>query len=151
MFQDNLIILFTQNIPESISITFTATVFLKAELNKKLILIIGVISGLSIFVLRQLPLTTGFHTIINIFLLTIMLNYYFNKNSIKCFIAVLKTIFILTIIEVIVPSLIIKFTYIDLNYILESPLITTLIMLPQIIFVFLIGFIIYKRRKIYEL
>jgi len=142
--------LFTQHIPEAIALSFTATVFLKAKLNIKLVFIIGLVHGTVIHILRNSPLTFGYHTVISLLLMTLMLKFFFEKNSLESFISVLKTIIILTITELFFISIIIRYTFIDSEIIQTDPLIRSLSTLPQTLLLMLIGIIIYNLYKINE-
>ena len=139
--------LFTQHIPETLAIAYTGTVFLKNQLKFKPILYIGFISGVLILLLRKLPMTFGFHTIIYIFIVTMMFHYFYKKESLECFIAVLKTIILLTILEVIFSYIFISFTSLNVELIRNNSGIKSLVILPQNLLLFLIGYYLYKRRK----
>ena len=139
--------LLTQSIPETLAVSFSVAVFLKVKLEKKPILLIGLIQGFIIHFLRKLPMTFGFHTIISIFILTIILYYVYDKSSLNCFISVLKTFILLTVLEVLFSYLIILLTQINVNIINQKPLLKTIVMLPHIIFLFIIGFFINKRQN----
>lgn len=148
MFYINLFELVTQTIVESLAFTFTATVFLKVKIRKPTILTIGLINGILIYLIRKIPMAFGFHTIFSIFFMTVLLYYFYSKSSLNCFIVSLKVFIILTIFELFFSYSILFLTDINIDLIQSKPYIKTLVMLPQIIFLFLTGFFIWYKQNL---
>ncbi|NPV26782.1 MAG: hypothetical protein HPY81_04835 [Firmicutes bacterium] len=59
-----LIHLLLQGIPETMGITAVALAFANLQLNWRIIIAVGVIEGLTIYLIRLLPIPFGFHTIL---------------------------------------------------------------------------------------
>lgn len=142
----NLFELLTQHIPETLAFSFTGSVFLKTQIKKKPVLIIGFGSGFLIFFLRKLPMTFGFHTFISIFLITIMFYYFYDKSGLDCFVAVLKTMLLLGILEIIFSYIFMYLLQINLDNIHQNTFLKTLVISPQNITLFLVGWGLNKHH-----
>lgn len=142
MLANYLIPLIFQYIFEETAFTFTSVVFLGKELKWKKIVTIGVVVGTIIFLVRNLPINFGYHTIISFILWTILLKNAFKANLIDCFIAVFKSFFLLIIIELITINSILFIFDLKLNNVLDAPLLKTIVVLPQNILMFLTGLLV---------
>jgi hypothetical protein len=143
----HIIALFLQFIPEGTALAFLATVFLKVQVNKNIVVIMGMIGGLSGYLFRMLPLTFGFHTILSILLQTVLLNYFYQKRVLDCFISILKPFILLFFCEIITANTLPYITNRPLEDILKNPLLKTIVVLPQVILLLLVGIILLWMRN----
>ncbi len=147
MSQKILIEYFLQSIPESMAIFIVITAFLKKRFNFKMILILGFTAGLAIKILRMLPMTFGFHTIIQLIIVTMLTKLAYETSILNCFFATIKTILILTIYEMISLNGIAYFTEFDMKVLITNPLTRSLLMLPQLLLLILTGILITYLQK----
>lgn len=154
MLQRYLIELFLQSIPETIALSFAVTVFLGVKLEKKKIIGIGVIIGMLIFVLRNIPMITfGFHSILTILIFTILLTKVYNTSSLNSFVATLKTFIALIFYEMIVVNLMLYFFDLNVEELLNDLLLKTSALWIQSIFIVLtavIANVIINKKEIEE-
>ncbi|ADL13430.1 hypothetical protein [Acetohalobium arabaticum] len=147
MQQTQLILSIFQFILEGIALSFSTAIFLKIKIDNKKILIIGLISALLGFFFRKLPIVFGFHSILSILLFTILLNLFYKKEIVKCFIAVAKAFILLSVFEILTGNIFIYLTNKTVKEIINNPYLKTLAVLPQSILLFLLGFIMLQIRK----
>lgn len=139
-----LILLF---IFEGVALTFNSVVFLKADIEWRKILLIGTISGTTTHVFRLIPMSFGFHTILAFSILSILITKFYKEQLIDSFMAVIKSVILLIILEVICTNLISYITEIKQEVILASPILRTLNSQSHILLMFLIGSLILNSRK----
>ncbi len=151
MFTTHLITLFLQYIPESITLVFVALVLLRLKVKHTKIFGIGIIMGITTFVIRLLPVSFGFHTVLSLILLTAALSLICKTNGFKTFIAALKTYILLAVIEMVSINSFIYLTGYTIEDMGQNPIIRTLAVLPQIIILFTVGLLIkrfYDKRPL---
>lgn len=151
MLKTHLISLFFQYIPEDIALTFVASVFLKINTQKVKVISIGAFVGIITFIIRLLPISFGFHTILSMIVLTVLLSIFFRVNGFKSFIAALKTYILLAVIEMISINTFIYLTGYTMEDMNQNPVIRTIAVLPQIIILFAVGLIIkyfYNKKSL---
>ncbi len=142
-----IIPLIFQAIFEATALTYNSVIFLKKNIEWKKILLIGGISGMTTHFFRLIPISFGFHSVLAFVILTILLTRFYKDRLIECFIAVIKSAILLVVLETICVNLIIFFSKIKLDVFLDSPVLKTLLGLPQILLMFVIGGLILKLRK----
>ncbi|OCL28097.1 hypothetical protein U472_02570 [Orenia metallireducens] len=151
----HIIALFLQFIPEETALAFLATVFLKVEIDKKTVLVIGLISGVAVYLFRMLPVTFGFHTIFLILLDTVLLNYFYQRRVLDCFSSILKPFILLFFCEIITANILHYISDKSIEELIRNPLIKTIVVLPQVILLFLVGIVILwmrdKKEQRYDL
>ncbi|GAB6137463.1 hypothetical protein [Halanaerobaculum tunisiense] len=145
MYQE-LISLFLQSIPESIALVFSAVVFLKVTIDRRVVFI-GLIQGLMVYFFRSLPITFGFHTILSLISYTILLTFFYKRRVLESFVSILKTIILLSIFEILTMNILVHIIDKPIEVIIENQLWKTIAMMPQIILLFLVGYIILQIRQ----
>ena len=148
MLRTIIVPLFLQHIPESIALVILASLFLLDKLNLKTIIPIGIIGGVFVFILRSIPFTFGFHTIIFLVLLILGYKFFYQKKLFKCSYAVLKSFIILCIFEIFTVFISTYLLGLNLEKIMEDPVLKSLAITPQIFLLYLTAFIYYRKRTI---
>ncbi|HLV09984.1 MAG TPA: hypothetical protein VKY40_07240 [Halanaerobiales bacterium] len=135
----NLFTLLFQYIPEEIAVVFMILVFLKNEINYKLILGLAVLMGFLTYLIRLLPIAFGFHSILSLIVLSLLISIIVKVNKFHIFIAVLKTAIILLLIEIVTINFFLHITGYTIEQVNHNMYIRTLAVLPQTIILFLIA------------
>ncbi|MGI6712658.1 MAG: hypothetical protein ACOX4L_08080 [Bacillota bacterium] len=143
-----LIRLVLQGIPENIALVTLGFVLVKAKIEWKKIIVLGVILAISAFLVRLLPITFGLHTIINIILMVGFLNYFAKADITKSVVVSLACYIILILLETIIGYIIISFLDISLKTVLKNDFLVVLWGILQVICLFLISHIIYHLRGV---
>ncbi|MFW6022016.1 MAG: hypothetical protein ACOCQW_00640 [Halanaerobiaceae bacterium] len=141
----NLIALFLQNIPETLALILLSLSFLGKKYNFKRVLFLGVIGGIFIYILRRSSVTPGVHTILFLMFLTLGIYWVFKTDFMKTLLSVIGTFIVLLITEQIMI-----FIYIQSNLLEKahaSPLLKSLLMVPQIIVLISLALLLYKYKS----
>lgn len=140
-----------QGIPESMALVFLTMVLLKARINWKTILALGVIQTALAFLIRMLPFAFGVHTVLLILSISLMVAYVTKNEIIRVVPAAISSLIVLIAFEFIGMKFITTVFSIGIEKIVAEPLFRIMAGIPQIILMFITGFIILfirKRRKI---
>lgn len=146
MLRLSLLELFLRLIPEGIIISFALYILSNVKIDKKKLLISGVIFGISIYLIRLLPIHFGVHTILLI-IIYIVISVNFNKiNLLKAISSSLVTLMILSACDFINFFMIVHVFNISIEYLLKDPLTKTLLGLPGLGLFFIIILVFYKIK-----
>ncbi len=146
MLRLSLLELFVRLIPEGIIISFALYILSNVKIDKKKLLISGVIFGISIYLIRLLPIHFGVHTILLI-IIYIVISVNFNKiNLLKAISSSLVTLMILSACDFINFFMIVHVFNISIEYLLKDPLTKTLLGLPGLGLFFIIILVFYKIK-----
>lgn len=143
----NVIGLLLQGIPEGIALTTLAFVIAGIPLQFKTVLLTGTLLEVIVYIVRLIPIPLGFHTILAIFLLFLVLSVLnkgdFGKSFIisllSCIILILletACFFLLPLVIIIIPQSLIPFY--GIRIILGD---------IHVLLLFLLAFLIVKSRK----
>lgn len=132
---------------ESIAMVTLAFVLIKAKMEwHKVSLIALVLTTVALF-LRTLPITFGVHTIVNIFILIIVLSYFTKANLYRSILTGFISFIALMISETLSIYLILNFFNLSLDLIIEEPSLKILVSIPHILLLFIICLIIIYQRQ----
>ncbi len=145
--QNHIFSLVFQFIPETVVLAFIIAVFVMEKIDTRKIIILGLIEGVFVYLFRLLPLTFGYHSIFSLFTYTILAIVIFKTSFLNSFVAVLKSLILLTIIEIVFLNSVMFFTNINMEKLLSDLFLRSLIVLPQTLLLFLIGLFIYKKKQ----
>ena len=139
-----------QGIPECLAVATLGWVLLEQKVAVKKILCVGLLHALIIFIIRNLSLPFGIHTVILIFSLAALLAYFSTSFYYsKVLFVSLITIVILGLLELLILPNASKLLDIPVEAILAKPLLIALVGLPQVVILFLIAYLIayfFKKR-----
>ncbi len=147
MFTHIIIPLIFQFVFEGIAVTYVTSVFLNKDSKFNLLLLIGFLGGSATFLLRMFPVSFIIHTVLGFLILTVLITIFFKTSITYSFLALMKSVIILGILEIICINFFVKITGIELEIILDSPLLKTLSVLPQIILLLISGYIIKSLKR----
>ena len=139
-------------IPEAFIFMFAAYTFSKVKIEKKKYLMASFFLGISVFIIRMLPINYGVHTILNIIILTVIatsINKINMVNAIKSTIITTVFLFVLEGISVLILSSIYGE---ELQNMFQDSKLKIILGLPSLIIfgVIVIGYYTYlsKRNKL---
>jgi signal transduction histidine kinase len=140
------IILLLHSVSEAAAIVFASAAFLNVTIDRR-VAYIAIIDAVTIHFIRRLPLSFGFHTILAIILLTILLTYFYQKKILSSFISILKTFILLSIFEFSSVKILVYLFDKPVKEFLQTPFWKTVAIAPQIILLFLVGWITLKLKE----
>lgn len=101
MLDSDIIYTIARTIPESIAVIFAGLSLLRIKKDKFYILKQGILLGVTIFIIRSLPISFGIHTILSMIVLGLMLSNVYKKSIIKPIIVTCVTLILLSLSEAI--------------------------------------------------
>ncbi len=137
-----------QFIPENIALVLLAIIFLNKPPKFKIVTICGIIGGITLYLIRLIPLTFGIHTLVFILILSLSLSYIYKEKLLKTTFVSLKVFIILAIYEIIFTTIFLNYTSLNINLsILNNNLfLKTLIILPQTLMMYITALLLYKYK-----
>lgn len=137
-----------QGVPESILTVAVAVTIARIDLDWKKVCLIGFYQGIIAYIVRQLPIMFGIHTIILIFSLTFFLLYFFKANVFNAIKGAVLTFILLLIFEITFFQIINAIIPQIKEMLSLTPMLKVLLGLPQEIALLLTALYIDKRNKI---
>jgi len=134
-----------QGIPECIAVIALGLALIEKKLLLGKALLPGLIQASILFLLRQLPLPYGFHTLIGFLSLAVLLSYFSRINFSR---AVVVSFFVHTLLglsEYIVFSAAAYLLNLSLETIMHNPILAALIGLPQVFVLFFLSFLLGRQ------
>jgi hypothetical protein len=145
--RDLLLSLLIQDFPESFFISLVCFSFLCLRWRWRQIFTVTILLTLTNLV-RLLPIAFGVHSIILTFLLAVYLNYFTKVPLSKTFYAAVFCLVIITATQFIYLTPLLKIIGLNLDEVLSSPVLRTLITLPY--FTVFLTVAIFKHRYNYK-
>lgn len=141
-----------RGIPEEFLFVLAVHTFSKTEINLKKYLLSGAIFSILTFSIRLLPIQYGIHTILSLIVLIILVSFINTIGIVKAIRASLMTFILLFIFEGINLFTIQSILKVDLNIVMNDPILKTLYGLPSVILfgIFVIAYYrrLYKRKEL---
>lgn len=145
--RDTLLSLLIQDFPESFFISLVCFALLRLRWRWRQIFAVTILLTLTNLV-RLLPIAFGVHSLILTFLLAVYLNYFTKVPLSKTFCAAVFCLVIITSTQLIYLTPLLKIIGLNLDEVLSSPVLRTLITLPY--FTILLTVAIFKHRYNYR-
>lgn len=130
--------------PESIIIVILGLQLMGQELNALKIIIISIISAVSAFFVRSLPLPYGVHTIMGVLILTLLLFWIHRIECKVAFASALLAISCLITTQLTISSLFLKISGLTIKEILSNNILRILVPLPELLVLGVTAFILVK-------
>ena len=137
----SFISLIFQAIPEGIALTALVFAFLKLKLNWTQVAFIGILFGLVSFSIRYLPLSFGVHTVILIFLLSLLIKIKTDKQISLILIQVILSFVILAIGELVLVGGLLAVTKLPWEQVENSQWLRVFFGLPHILLMLVIALV----------
>lgn len=134
-------------IPEQSAVTALAFAIANVPLKWSRIVSIGTILALCAYVVRLLSIPFGTHTVLLIFILFMFLTKFVKGDLSKALIASLMSFLTLIIFEMATYLLLRPIFGVSTEALLTNPTVKILIASPQVMFLFMLAFIIHKRSR----
>lgn len=151
MLQVSLMEIFLRGIPESVLYIFVSYLFAKKKINKKSYFVSSILFAIAAYLVRKLPIHFGVHTIV-IMMIYIIINILINKIPIdKAISSILSGMILLLICEWINLFILNDYLKVNIQVMMNHPLMKTLYMMPSLIlficFIYLFYIFVYKNKK----
>lgn len=136
-----------QGLPETIASTALCFALLKRPFKWSLIIKIGVLYGITAYLVRLLPISYGVHTIILIIILATLLVHFTKCELTKAFTTSMINSIILALGEVVFAETLLYILKISFEEAYANKWLWTLLGIPQVIMLFILAFIINYLNK----
>ncbi len=146
MLKITLLEMLLRTIPEGIIIAFAICVFSNEIINRKKIIISGLIFGICIYFIRLLPISFGVHSILLIMIYILISTYYNNIKILKTISSSILSIIILSFFELVNFYMLVDIFNIPINVFLTSPIKKTIAGYPSLLLFFIVIFLSYKFK-----
>lgn len=138
--------IFLGAIPEDIIFVFGVYVLTNTVINKKKILITGILSGILVYLVRLLPIYMGVHLLFLMIIITFLLVFINNINIVKIIPSILILVIIRLITEAIFIFILTNVLNISIESFINNALLKTLYLIPSLLLFALIVYIIYRTK-----
>lgn len=143
----HVILLLLQGIPEGVALTTLAFVISRIPLRFKTILLSGTLLEVIVHIVRLFPIPLGFHTILAIFILFLILNRFDKGDFGRSFIVSLLSSIILILLETVCSFLLPLVIIITPQSLIPYYGVRIILGDIHVLLLFLLAFIIVKIRK----
>lgn len=138
--------LFLGAIPEDIIFIFGVYILTNTIINKKKILITGIISGVLVYLIRFLPIYMGVHLLFLMIIITLLLVFVNKISIVKIIPALLILVITRLVTEAISIFVLTDILNISIESFINNTLLKTLYLIPSLLLFALIVYIIYKTK-----
>jgi len=144
---EKVLLFFLQGIPEITGIVALGLALLGVPLRWGIITVAGTVLTVIIFIIRNLPLSFGLHTVIAALLLAFFIAKTTRVSTAKSIIAAFVSFSILLVLELTINKIFFTVTKLDPQVVISNNLSWTLLGLPQAIIMILLAVIVSKVKK----
>lgn len=151
MLQLEPIELILRAIPEGFLYMLGVYIFSNTKINKSKYIISSLITGVIIFLIRELPISYGVHTILLI-LIIVFFSMFYNKVDAISSVSSTIIIFVLQIISEIANVSVLNLINLNIDLLFENPIIKNILGIPSLIITLLviIGYKFMENRGKHE-
>lgn len=135
-----------QSLPEGLIIIALGLVLIGQKLWPGKIIMIAALSALAMFLIRRLPLIFGLHTIIGVFVLTILLILIYKVRPKMAFAGALLAIAGLITTQLLVSSVVLYITGLTVQQVLSSTVLRVIVPIPEELVLALITLLCIKYK-----
>jgi hypothetical protein len=143
----SLLSLFLRTIPEGIMSIFANYVLANKKVDRKKMLVSGILLGISTYLIRFLPIHFGVHTILSIMIYIFLCIKINNIDYFKAISSSIISMIILFVLDWVAVFIYMKVFSINPKILFSKSIISILFGLPSIVIFSIIFFIIYKKNK----
>ncbi|SHK26047.1 hypothetical protein [Tepidibacter formicigenes] len=147
MLKLSLLSLFLRTIPEGIMSIFANYVLANKKVDRKKMLVSGILLGISTYLIRFLPIHFGVHTILSIMIYIFLCIKINNIDYFKAISSSIISMIILFVLDWVAVFIYMKVFSINPKILFSKSIISILFGLPSIVIFSIIFFIIYKKNK----
>ncbi|MCL5289496.1 MAG: hypothetical protein ACOY35_09975 [Bacillota bacterium] len=141
-----IIALLLHSFPESVIIVSLGIALLAEKISLPRVIIIGLLSAVICFFIREIPLPYGFHTVSGVLILTILI-YSIHRIRFKvAFAAAMIAITSLITSQLIITSLTLYVTGLTVSEVLKNSFLRVIIPIPELLFLAMVTYIVIKYR-----
>lgn len=146
----NILLYFLQSIPETIGLITLALVLAKLTLKWDRIFIFSLALAVIIYIIKILPIATGSHLLVTIFLMFVFINLSTHVSAPRSFIVTFGSVVALALLDYLLHAGIILVTGLSIEELMKNQIIWTLIGVFQSLIFIAFALLIGKLRTLDE-
>lgn len=144
---EQFLLFLMQGIPELIGVISLSLALAGVQFNWVRIILAGTVFSIVMFIIRELPVTFGLHTVACIFLLVVFIAKTTRIPPSRIFIAVIASFVTLAVLELTIHELFFAIMKLNFQAVQSHYLLWTLVSLPQAVLLIAIAALISKFKK----